>query len=137
MSFSVATTMNGTCTAAPDPCKTPAPPGPPIVIPYSNQAMLMMANKGTCTKKTKVFGQAAITKMSMIPMSMQNAPGAMGGVVSGVFMGPAAPKNASLFVKMEGAGVVYQTCPMGQNGMASNTVGVQDTPSQPFVKVAG
>lgn len=137
MSFSVATTMNGTCTAAPDPCLTPAPPGPPQPITYSNQAMLMMANKGTATKKVKVFGQAAITKMTMIPQSMQDMAGVAGGVVSGVMMGPALPKLASMLVKMEGAGVVYQSCAMGQNGMAANAMGVQDTPSQPFVKVAG
>ncbi len=133
----VATTMNGTCTAAPDPCKTPAPPGPPVPLPYSNQSMLMMANKGTCTKKVKVFGQAALTQMSMIPQSMQNEAGVAGGVVSGVNMGPTTPMMASLFVKAEGAGVVFQSCPMGQNGMAANAVGVQDTPSQPFVIVAG
>lgn len=135
--FPIATTMNGTCTAAPDPCKTPAPPGPPVPIPYSNQAMLMMANKATCTKKVKILGQAALTKMSMIPQSMQNEPGAAGGVVSGVVMGPALPKLASMFVKLEGAGALYHTCPMGQNGMAANAVGIQDTPSQQVVKVVG
>lgn len=135
--FAVATVMNGTATAAPDPCRTPAPPAPPPPIPYSNQAMLMMANAGTCTKKVKVVGKAVFTMMSMVPRSMQNEPGVAGGVVSGVNMGPAKPLMGSMFVKAEGAAVVYQTCPIGQNGSAPNAVGVQDTPSQTFVFVAG
>ncbi|MFO0616722.1 MAG: PAAR-like domain-containing protein [Polyangiaceae bacterium] len=134
---SIATTGGGTCTAAPDPCKTPAPPGPPVVMPYSNQSMCMMANAGTATKKVKVFGKPVITQMTIIPQSMQNEAGVAGGVVSGVNMGPTRPQMASLFVKAEGAGVVYQSCAMGQNGMAPNAVGVQDTPSQPFVQVTG
>jgi hypothetical protein len=133
----VANTAAGTATAAPDPCKTPAPPGPPVPIAYSNQAQLMMANKGTATKKVKLLGQAIITKMTMIPQSMQNEAGVAGGVVSNMNMGPAMPQMGSVFVKAEGAGVVFQTCPMGQNGMAPNAVGVQDTPSQALMIVAG
>lgn len=136
--FSVATAGGGTCNAVMDTCKTPAPPpSPPVPVPYPNLAMLMQANRATCTKKVKILGQPVFTKMSMIPMSSLDEAGSLGGVVSGMIKGPALPKRASMKVKAEGAGVVFQTCMMGQNGVNANATGFIDTPSQPLVKVPG
>jgi hypothetical protein len=135
--FSISTMMGGTCNAFTDSCKTPAPPGPPVILPYPNLAMLMMANKATCSKRVTIMGQAVFTKQSMIPSSTLDEAGSLGGVVSGVIKGPAMAKTASQLVKIEGAPAVYQTCVMGQNGVNANCVGLQDTPSQPVVKVAG
>lgn len=135
--FPIATVGPGTCNAiAPDACRTPTPAGPQP-MPYPNLAMLVQANKATCTKKVKILNQAALTKMSMVAASMLDEAGAAGGVVSGVVAGPAVPVMTSMKVKMEGAGVLYQGCQMKQNGINANCVGLQDAPSQTVVKVLG
>jgi hypothetical protein len=135
--FPVSTLMGGTAMAMPDTCKTPAPPGPPIPVPYPNTAMMMLAIPPTCTKKVFVLAMPVLTVQSKIAMTAGDEPGAAGGVVSGTIMGPAKFTMGSLKVKMEGQAVVYQTCPTGHNGSSANApVGVQDAPSQEKVFVA-
>jgi hypothetical protein len=135
--FAIATTAMGLCNGVLDSCLTPAPPGPPVPVPYPNIAMLMQANRATCTLFVKIMSQPVFTKNSMVMMSAGDEAGSVGGVMSGMIKGPAVPKLASQLVKMGGAPVVYQTCAFGQNGVSANANGILTTPSQPLVLVAG
>lgn len=136
--FPVTTKQGGTCDAFPDTCKTPAPPGPPVPVPYPNTAMLVQANPGTCSKKVKILNQPAVTLQTMIPMTSGDEAGAAGGVVSGMIKGPATFKKGSAKVKVEGQPLVFQTCTAAQNGSNANApMGVQSSPSQAKVLVSG
>lgn len=135
--FPIATVGPGTSNAiAPDACRTPTPAGPQP-LPYPNLALLIQANRATCTKKVRILNQPALTKMSMVSASMLDEAGALGGVVSGVVAGPVLPIMSSMKVKMEGAGVVFHGCQMKHNGVNANCVGLHDAPSQQLVKVIG
>ena len=128
--------MGGTCNAFPDTCKTPAPPGPPVPVPYPNMGMFTQANRATCSMKVKVLNQNVVTVNSQIPMTSGDEAGSAGGVVSGIIKGPAKASRGSMKVKVEGLAVVFQTCTIGQNGVSANApMGVQDSPSQTKVFV--
>jgi uncharacterized Zn-binding protein involved in type VI secretion len=107
------TKQNGQCMAMPDVCKTPAPPAPPIPIPYPNIAMPMMGNP--CTMKVLISGMPALTKSSKIPMSNGDQPGVAGGVVSGKMMGETEFILGSMKVKLEGNPAVKLGDPTKQN----------------------
>ena len=136
--FPASSKENGMCmTQGPtDVCKTPAPPAPPVPMPYPNIAMCNQANPGTCTKKVKVNAQPAITKDTQIPMSSGDEAGVAGGVVSSMIKGPCSFKKFSNKVKFEGANAVYVLCNTGHNGASPNAVGMQTAPSQNKVLVA-
>jgi hypothetical protein len=123
--------------AMPDVCKVPAPPAPPIPTPFPNMAMLNMANGGTCTRAVKIMNQPVVHKSTMIPRTSGDEAGVAGGVISGMNMGPAAFKMASMKVKVEGTAVVTHLKPTGQNGTSANAFGAQVTPSQTAVLVMG
>jgi hypothetical protein len=123
--------------AMPDVCKVPAPPAPPVPTPFPNMAMLNMANGGTCTKTVKIMNQPAVHKSTMIPRTSGDEAGVAGGVISGMNMGPAAFKMASMKVKVEGNPLVTHLKPTGQNGTNANAFGAQVSPSQTAVLVMG
>jgi hypothetical protein len=136
--FGVTTLQGGLCQAFPDTCKTPAPPAPPVPIPYPNVAMCNQATPATCSQKVTVLNQPVLHQQSEIPMSSGDEAGAAGGVVSGQIKGPAAYRSASVKVKVEGKAVVFHTAMVGQNGKSANApVGVQVAPSQTKVVVTG
>ena len=118
--FPVATVMNGMCNAIPDTCKTPAPPAPPIPVPYPNIAMLMQANPTSCSKKVKVIAMPVVLMTTKIPMTSGDEAGAAGGVVSGTIKGPAMFTRGSAKVMIEGKPVVFHTCTSGHNGSSPN-----------------
>jgi len=131
------TKAGGQCLAFPDVCKTPAPPAPPIPIPYPNIAMANQASSGTCTKKVKIQNKAAILKGTEIPSSSGDEAGSIGGVVSNKIKGPCKYKRGSAKVKFEGKAAAYVTCMTGQNGSNANMpAGAQLAPSQTKVLVA-
>lgn len=135
--FPIATKQGGGCEAFPDTCKTPAPPGPPVPLPYPNLAQLVQANPGTCSKRVKILNQPVITKQTVIPMSSGDEAGSVGGVVSGTVKGPVQFKQGSMKVTVEGQPVVFQTCMTGHNGTSANMpAGVHSSPSQAKVTVA-
>jgi hypothetical protein len=135
--FPVATKQGGTAIAFPDTCLTPAPPGPPVPVPYPNTAQLMQANPGTCPKKVKILNQPPLTTQSVIPMSAGDEAGSAGGVVSGMVKGPVQFKKGSVKVKVEGQPLTFQTCTTGHNGMNANApMGIHAAPSQTKVLVA-
>src|SRR5262249_11102417 len=110
---------DGVSTASPDVCLTPAPPGPPVPIPYVNVAF---AKDLTDEAKT-VFadGQGIALKDSNFSTSVGDEPGVNGGVVSGVNKGKAVFTNYSMDVFAEGKNVCRLTDPMLNNGNAPNT----------------
>lgn len=129
------TTGGGQCVCnAPDVCKTPAPPAPPVPIPYPNIGQVTQASK-TATK-TKFAGKPVVLKTSEIPRTSGDEAGtAGGGVVSNVNMDKVTFKKASSKLKIEGQECVYHTAMTGHNGSNANTVGTQVAPSQTKVLI--
>src|SRR5436853_7037595 len=129
--FPASNIAGGQCMGMPDVCLTPAPPAPPVPVPYPNIAMLTQTNPGTASTKVLINNSPAFHKGSVILMTSGDEAGVAGGVMSGMIKGQAAPKLASNKVKAEGQGVVYVTCMYGQNGASANVpAGVQVAPSQ-------
>ncbi|QEL66328.1 hypothetical protein OTERR_28520 [Oryzomicrobium terrae] len=127
------TKQAGQCLAMPDVCKTPAPPGPPIPLPYPNIAMPMLGNPATL--KVLICGMPALHQSSKITLSSGDEAGMAGGVVSGKVMGPAEFITGSLKVKLEGHPAVRLGDSTRQND--GNAVGAVLAPSQSVVMVMG
>ena len=125
------TKQAGQCMAMPDVCKTPAPPGPPIPIPYPNIAMPMMGNPATL--KVLIVGMPALTKASKITISNGDLAGVGGGVVSGKMMGAAEFTMGSMTVRLEGNSAVRLSDPTKQN--EGNAIGSVLAPSQAVVMI--
>lgn len=125
------TKQNGQCMAMPDVCKTPAPPGPPIPLPYPNIAMPMLGNPATT--KVLICGMPALHKASKITISSGNEAGVAGGVASGENLGPAEFIMGSAKVKLEGNPAVRLGDTTKQND--GNAVGAVLAPSQNVVMI--
>ncbi|PXW23301.1 DUF4150 domain-containing protein [Paraburkholderia caballeronis] len=121
----------GQCMGMPDVCKTPAPPAPPIPVPYPNIAMPMMGNP--VTQKVLIVGVPALTKASEIPMSSGDEPGVAGGLVSSTDMGKLQFSMGSTTVMLEGNPAVRLSAPTQHNG--GNAIGAVLVPSQPVVMI--
>jgi len=123
--------------ANPDTCKTPAPPAPPVPTPYPNLGQLAQVNRATCAMKVSVLNQPVLHVNSRIAMTSGDEAGSAGGVVSGTIKGPAKATKGSAKVFVGGLAVVFQSCPMAQNGVSANApTGIHDSPSQAKVFVA-
>jgi hypothetical protein len=130
-----ATKNAGISMAIPDTCKTPAPPAPPVPIPYPNIA-LMPAATGAIDK-VLIENKETIVESTKIPSSSGDEAGVAGGVVSGVNMSQAAPKTFSSKVYVKGKKVVMLGAVMGHNGSNANMpLGAHIVPSQVKVFVA-
>ena len=129
------TTAAGTCMAAPDVCKTPAPPIPsPIPIPYPNTAMLNMANN--TSTKVKIVNMPAVTLKSKIPSANGDEAGVAGGVVFGMNLGEARFTMGSTMVKIEGNPAIKASSTSAHNGSNANMpAGMQTVPSQSKVMI--
>ena len=134
MTMPAATKAGGMCFGAPDVCLTPAPPGPPVPVPYPNTAQLA-ATTGTVAK-VLVENKETVAQGARIPNSSGDEAGVNGGVISGVNMGPAEPKVFSSKVYLAGRKAVTLTAVTGQNGGNANLPGAIVTPSQAKVFVA-
>lgn len=133
--FPASTKGGGQCFAMPDVCLTPAPPAPPIPIPYPNIGMVNQAKK-TATK-VKFAGKEVVTKKSEISRSSGDEAGVNKGVVSGVNMDKVAFKKGSSKVKIQGQPCVHLTIMTGHNGSNANMpAGAQIAPSQTKVIIA-
>lgn len=97
----------------PDVCLTPAPPAPPVPIPYPNIAMSSNTSAGPTTVTTD--GQMPMTKDAKYQMSTGDEPGVNGGVMSGVTMGECEFMMYSFDVKFEGKEVCRLGDPLFQN----------------------
>jgi hypothetical protein len=95
---------NGVSIAFPDVCKTPAPPAPPIPIPYPNIAKSSDTAQGT--KKVKAEGNPICVKDSNFSTSVGDEAGsAGGGIASSKQKGKAEFVNFSFDVQFEGKNV--------------------------------
>ncbi|MEE9491906.1 MAG: DUF4150 domain-containing protein [Gammaproteobacteria bacterium] len=119
--FPAATTAGGNCLAVPDVCLTPAPPAPPVPVPYPNTGMLNQAKK--TAYNVKFSGKPVITKKSEIPRSMGDEAGVNKGVMSGMNMGKVLFKMGSSKIKIEGQDCIRQTSMTGHNGANANMPG--------------
>ena len=126
-----ATIEKGQVMAMPDVCLTPAPPAPPVPVPYPNIGMTQMSNP--TTKKILINGAPALTKASKIQPTNGDQAGVNQGVVSGKIMGPAEFIMGSTKVKIEGNPAVFMGNPTKQND--GNAVGSHLQPSQNKVMI--
>lgn len=94
---------NGITPSFPDVCKTPAPPGSPIPIPYPNMAFSSDTAKGT--KKVKCDGKPVCVKDSNFKTSTGDEPGLAKGIASNKTKGKAEFVNYSFDTKFEGKNV--------------------------------
>ncbi|MCW5201725.1 DUF4150 domain-containing protein [Desulfobulbus sp. US4] len=133
--FPASTKGGGNCLAVPDVCLTPAPPAPPVPIPYPNSGMINQAKK--TSKKVKFSGKEVVTVSSELSRSMGDEAGINKGVMSGMNMGKITFKKGSSKVKAQGKKCVHLTSVTGHNGSNANMpAGAQIAPSQTKVKVA-
>jgi Domain of unknown function (DUF4150) len=93
---------NGVTIAAPDVCLTPAPPAPPVPIPYPNIAQSSDADKGA--KSVTVDGNPMCHAESNFSTSTGDEAGTNKGVASGKTKGKAEFVSYSFDVKVEGKG---------------------------------
>lgn len=122
--------MGGMHFAFPDVCLTPAPPAPPIPIPYPNTSQGLTANPGTACKKIFLSFMPAHNLMTMGTISMGDNAGVNMGVASGMVMGPHRHMLGSTGVMYEAMPVTKMTSMTGQNGMSMNIPGMTIVPSQ-------
>lgn len=125
----------GTCFAMPDVCLTPAPPGPPVPVPYPNTAQVASTNGAV--EKVLIENKETVAEGAKMPRSSGDEAGTNGGVSSGVNMGPVEPKVFSSKVFLDGKKAVFLTSRTGHNGTSANMpAGMQVAPSQAKVFVA-
>jgi hypothetical protein len=111
---------SGLVTFMPDVCLTPAPPAPPIPIPYPNIAMSQDTSQGSTT--VKVDGNPVMLQGSLFSQSTGDEAGTNGGVVSGVTRGKAEFVAYSFDVSFEGKPVPrLGDMMLGNKGAAPNT----------------
>ena len=96
-------TSNGITIAFPDICLTPAPPAPPIPIPYPNIAMSQDTAQGSSS--VMADGNPICLANSNFSRSTGDEAGTNKGVASGTNMGKAEFISYSFDVKVEGKGV--------------------------------
>jgi len=98
------TVTDGICFAFPDVCLTPAPPAPPVPIPYPNIAQLADAT-GTAST-VKAGGKPVVTQASSISLSSGDEAGSNGGVTSGTTKGECKFTSFSATVRANGNAIV-------------------------------
>lgn len=133
--FSLTTSAGMLTVTAPDVCKTPAPPGSPVPVPYPNIAQLPLIDSGTACEKITVSGGPALNLDSETTLSNGDEPGVAGGVSSGKNLGKAAFTMGSAKVRFEGKAAVHVGNPTTHN--EKNTVGMATVPSQTKVMIMG
>lgn len=119
----------------PDVCKTPAPPGPPVPVPYPNLAQCTTLLPSTVSKKVTINGGMAATQSSETTISNGDEAGAAGGVASNSIVGKAAFISGSTKVRIEGKSAVFLGNPTTHN--KQNTTGLVAVPSQTKVMIGG
>ncbi len=125
---SVSTKAGGQCFAFPDVCNVPSPAGP-VPTPFPNTAECRNASDTVAT--VLIGNKETLVETSRIPTSSGDEPGAAGGVVSGVFRGPASFKTASSKVYAKGKKVILHGAQTAHNGDNANMPsGQQVSPSQ-------
>lgn len=120
------TQMMGMDMGFPDVCLTPAPPAPPIPLPYPNMAMGPMGVPA-CVK-VFFFCAPAHNMATTIPLTNGDNAGLATGVASGTVMGPARHLTAAFTVLIMGMPATRLTSVSLQNN--TNCPGARIVPSQ-------
>jgi hypothetical protein len=123
------TQMMGMDMGFPDVCLTPAPPAPPIPIPYPNIAMGPTAIPNCPT--ILIMGMPAHNLGTSIPMTNGDNAGLMTGVASGTVMGPSRHLTGAFTVLFNAMPASRLTSMSLQN--STNCPGARIVPSQPLV----
>jgi hypothetical protein len=97
----------------PDVCKTPAPPAPPIPIPYPNIGQSSDTSDGPSDVKTD--GKMPMVKGAKYSRSSGDEPGTIGGILSNVNMSECEFMMYSFDVKFEGKNVCRMGDPLFHN----------------------
>jgi hypothetical protein len=97
----------------PDVCKTPAPPAPPIPIPYPNLGKSGDTSQGTT--KVEADGNMIMVKGAKYMMSTGDEPGSLGGIISNVFKQECEYLMYSFDVMLEGKNVCRMGDPLWHN----------------------
>ena len=119
--------------AFPDVCLTPAPPAPPVPLPYPNTASRPMATNAV--SKVLIAGTPAHNMNTEIPTSNGDEAGANTGVASGRVMGPSRCTTGATKVLIGAMPGTRLTSTTMQNG--TNAVGACIEPSQTKVLLLG
>ncbi|WP_298774174.1 DUF4150 domain-containing protein [uncultured Shewanella sp.] len=128
------TTLGGMNLGFPDVCNTVV--GPAVSpMPYPNISEGTMCNPATAAINVLIDGAPTINQSSMVMLSNGDNAGAVGGVASGMMMGPTTFMVGSVGVIVGGVPCQRLTSTTGQNGMSPNTVGSTLAPSQVKVLV--
>jgi hypothetical protein len=123
------TQMMGMDMGFPDVCLTPAPPAPPIPIPYPNISMGPTAIPNCPT--ILIMGMPAHNLATTVPMTNGDNSGLMTGVASATVMGPSRHLTGAFTVLFMGMPASRLTSMSLQN--STNCPGVRIVPSQPLV----
>ena len=97
----------------PDVCKTPAPPAPPVPIPYPNIGQASDTSSGP--SKVKTDGKMPIVKVAKYSKSSGDEAGTLGGVMSSVNRNECEYMLYSFDVKFEGKNVCRMGDPLFHN----------------------
>lgn len=134
--FGLSIQAGGQALAVPDVCKTPAPPAPPIPLPYPNQAMTEMSDPMSASTMVFYTGMPALNLKSQWKMSMGDIPGVAGGIISGKNMGEVRFTMGSMKVFLQGAPAVRLTSQTMHNGTCPNApMGTVIAPNQTVVMI--
>jgi hypothetical protein len=138
MIFPATTNGGGKCFAFPDVCKTPAPPAPPVPIPYPNITQCSSIKGSTASSKVKILNKKTATVDTETSNSTGDNAGTVGGVVSNKNMAGAKYKKGSGKVFVEGKKIAHLTSMVGQNDPSNSNAppGLQVAPSQTKVTVS-
>lgn len=120
--------------ALPDVCWTPVPP--PVVkvpIPYPNIAVSTMHIPNVLN--VTICCGLAENLLTPGTISSGDDPGVLGGIISGVFIGPDSYMLGSTKVMMGVAFATHLTSLTGQNGKEPNIEGATLTPAQTCVVI--
>ncbi len=128
------TNLGGMATATvPDVCNTPAPPAPPVPIPYPNIVQGTTLSAGKLAKKVTIANGKAAHLKSETMLSSGDEAGTVGGVASAKFIGKMNFNLGSMKVKIEGQSAVRMGDMTSHN--QKNTIGAFNAPSQSKVMI--
>jgi hypothetical protein len=97
----------------PDVCKTPAPPAPPIPIPYPNIGQSSDTSNGPSS--VKCDGQMPMVKGAKYSKSSGDEPGTIGGILSSTNRSECEFRMYSFDVKFEGKNACRMGDPLFHN----------------------
>lgn len=125
------TQMGGMNLGFPDVCLTPAPPAPPVPLPYPNTSM----GPTTAPFCPNILFVAAPAHNLTHPVvvSLGDTTGAIGGVASGTCMQSTRPMTGAFTCLLSGAPATRMTTINIQN--STNAPGMRIVPSQPKILI--